>query len=658
MKSLWNDQEASAFLKDPVQLRAYTSRLLGQEPSLVLHGGGNTSVKTKVTNIFGETTDVLYVKGSGWDLATIQPQGFAPVRMDVLMKMAHLEKLSDADMVREQKAAMIDPSAPGPSVEAILHAIIPFKYVDHTHADAVVTLTNTPGGEKKIRDLFGDRVLCLPYVMPGFILARQVFEFTRDIDWKKYKGIVLLNHGVFTFADEAKESYENMIQLITQAEDELARLGAMKAVKTQTAKSILPIEMASLRKEIGKAWGSPVIAKLDTSAEAVGFSSLKNVGDVATRGTVTPDHVIHTKPKPLIVGANIPSDVANYVSEYKKYFTRNNPGNLTCLDPAPRWAVWPEYGVVTFGATVKNAKVIQDVARHTAKAVQWGEALGGWTPLPEPQLFEVEYWELEQAKLKKSAGPKPALQGKVALVTGAASGIGKACVEMLNAQGAAVVALDINPRIQEIFNKPDSQGWICDVTDTKALEKALHKTVEQFGGLDLLVTNAGIFPPGKFIADMPEEDWDRSLNLNLTSHQRLLKACVPFLKLGFDPAVVVIASKNVPAPGPGAAAYSVAKAGLTQLARVAALELAPQGIRVNILHPDAVFDTGIWTEEVLANRAKHYGLSVDEYKRKNLLKTEITSKDVAQLACAMMGPAFAKTTGAQVPIDGGNDRVI
>jgi len=278
-------------------------------------------------------------------------------------------------------------------------------------------------------------------------------------------------------------------------------------------------------------------------------------------------------------------------------------------------------------------------------------------PVSESDLFAVEYWELEQAKLGKG-GSAPLHQGKVALVTGAASGIGKACVEVLQAQGAAVVALDINPAVAEMFDAVQVLGLVCDVTDDAALKAAVEAAVGRFGGLDILISNAGIFPASQKIADMDTESWQKSMALNLTSHQRLLAFCQPYLALGIDPAVVIIASKNVPAPGPGAAAYSVAKAGLTQLGRVAALEMAEQGIRVNILHPNAVFDTAIWTDAVLASRSAHYGLSIEEYKTNNLLSVEVTSRQVGELAAAMAGPLFACTTGAQLPIDGGNERVI
>ena len=656
MISLWNDNEAKRFSDNPLKLRAYTSRLLGNESGLVLHGGGNTSVKAKIKNFFGDTEEVLYIKGSGWDLKTIQTSGFAPVKLKVLKRMAELDRLSDTDMILLQKTAMTDPLAPNPSVEALLHAIIPFKYVDHTHADAVVTITNNEKGERLIRKIYKNRVLIVPYVMSGFILAKKVYEMTRNINWHEVEGIILMNHGIFTFSDNAKASYEQMIHLVSLAENYLQASGAFDSVAKAEAGEDL-FTLAGIRKQVSLAKGSAMIATLDNRPEACGFADLANVESIATRGPLTPDHVIRTKQIPVIIKKDIEKEINGFCSAYENYFQRNTDGHLSCLDPAPRWGVWPQHGIISFGQSVKQANIVSDIAFHTIRAIQWGESLSGWKALPEKDIFDMEYWDLQQAKLRKEDTTR-ILQGKIALVTGAASGIGLACAKALHENGAAVVGLDLNPAITRIFNHPDLVGLTCDISDDQVVKEAIEFTVRSFGGLDILINNAGIFTKSQSIEDMDAETWNRSMEINLSSHQRLLKICIPYLKQGVDPAVIFIASKNVPAPGPGASAYSVAKAGLTQLARVAALELAADGIRVNIIHPDAVFDTGIWTQEVLNERAKHYGLTVEEYKTKNLLKTEVTSKDVAALVCCMAGPAFAKTTGAQVPIDGGNERVI
>lgn len=656
MKSLWNDDEVEGFGDDPLQLRVYTSRLLGREPALVLHGGGNTSVKAEVKNIFGDIEEILYIKGSGGNLATIHASGFTPVRLDMLKRMTMLHRLSDAEMVRLQRSVMTDPNAPDPSIETLLHANIPYKYVDHTHADAVVTITNNKKGKSLIKEIYQDRVLIVPYIKPGFELAKKILEMTHKINWGNFEGLILLHHGLFTYANDARTSYEKMIHLVSLAEDYLQKQGAMDNVAKGKAKEDL-LTLAMIRRQVSRAKGSAVVAKLDKRPEACGFANLPRVKSIAARGPITSDHLIRTGPFPVVLGKQVEKDITAYTLSYESYFNKHSDGEKACLNPAPRWGIWPQYGTIAFGKSVKETTIISDIVRHTLRAVQYGEAIGGWKFLSRKQMFDMEYWDLQQAKLRND-GLLPPLQGKIALVTGAASGIGLACAKMLHEQGAVVIGLDINPDINRMFNQEDLVGVTCDVTDDGAVKEAVEMTVRLFGGLDILIPNAGIFCADQKIEDLDEDTWNKSMEINLHSSQRLLTRCIPYLRQGIDAAVVFISSKNVPAPGPGAAAYSVAKAGQTQLARIAALELGCDGIRVNIVHPNAVYDTALWSAEVLESRACHYGCTVEEYKTRNCLKTEVSSKDVAALVCAMVGPAFAKTTGAQVPIDGGNERVI
>lgn len=660
MLSRWSAEDAQRFASDAtLGLRVYSSQLLGRDADLVLHGGGNTSVKGQQLNVFGESEQVLYVKGSGWDLQSIAAGGFAPVRLQHLQALAALPTLSDTDMMRELRLALLDPAAPTPSVEAILHALVPLRYVDHTHADAVVAISNSPAGEAALREIYGDEVLILPYVMPGFILAKQVHEATRDVDWSRLRGIVLLHHGIITFDDDCKTSYENMIELVSRAEDYLRAQGAWERRATAQYEGVAADfqDLAKLRRQAATRLGRPLLLRWNCSAEAVGFAGLDNVDEVATRGPLTPDHSIHTKPFAALFDAQPSGGLEQYRERYQAYFDGHAAPYHRCLDLLPRVGVWRAKGMLYFAFDAQRLNIVADISAHTVKAVQWGEGLGGWTALPGQDQFDLEYWELEQAKLKRSQSRAP-FEGRVVLVTGAASGIGKACVERFVAQGAAVIALDLNAAVQQVWAVPQVVAIQADVTDEAQMTRALQQGIAHFGGVDILISNAGSFPPSQRLSAMDDVVWERSLTLNLSAHMRLLRKCSPYLANGLDPSVIFIGSKNVPAPGPGAGAYSVAKAGLAQLARVAALELGSEGIRVNTIHPNAVFDTGIWTEEVLAQRAAHYGLSVADYKKQNVLGTTVSANDVAALALAMAGEAFACTTGAQVAVDGGNDRVI
>ena len=659
MKNRWNPTTADLKAAEgELGLRVYSSNLLGQEADLVLHGGGNTSVKGRVADIFGEQVDVLYVKGSGWDLSDIEAPGFPAVRMAHLQRLGELESLSDSDMMRQLRLGLLDPGAPTPSVEAILHALIPHKYVDHSHADAVVTISNTPNGEARLQEIYGDEVLILPYIMPGFILARQVAQATREIDWARLKGIVLMHHGIFTFADEARQSYETMIDLVGRAEEYLQQhAGSCQAQSSCELTVADTVELATLRRAAGELFGGPVLVRADTSPRACGFASLPNADELATRGPLTPDHTIHAKAFAAVFAEDMLAGLQDFVVRYREYFANNAGAQHQCLDSMPRYAVWSGKGLIYLAGNSKRLNIVADITEHTIAAIQNAEALDRWQALPEEDLFAVEYWELEQAKLRTTT-LRPAFEGKVVVVSGAASGIGKACVEQFSGQGACVLALDIAENFENQYKGANILPVRCDVTDREALARAVQRAVIEFGGIDVLVNNAGIFPAPELVESMSESNWERSLAINLSAPMALTRACIPYLKQGFDPAVVFVASKNVPAPGPGAAAYSAAKAGMTQLMRVAALELGAAGIRVNAVHPNAVYDTGLWTEELLAQRAAHYGLSVDEYKTSNVLKREVRSADVAHAVVSLSGTDFACTTGAQVPVDGGNDRVI
>ena len=654
MDSLWNDAEAASFV-GPLAERVYTSRLLGRDHALVLHGGGNTSVKIRERNLFGDEEDILYVKGSGWDLETIEAPGFAPVRLTTALRLAELERLSDAQMVQELRAAMTNPGAPTPSVETLLHASLPYRFVDHTHADALLAITNTADGERRVREIYGDSVVVIPYVMPGFDLARVVAREFPKQSTSDTIGMVLLKHGFFSFAETARAAYERMIELVARAEDYLAGKDAWFVSLPPAAHQPQPTrqELARLRKDVSDVAGAPLVMASQRDERSLAFVQRDDLAEISQHGPATPDHVIRTKRLP-----QLGTDVAAYAEKYRQYFEQHAGPKLQMLDPAPRVILDQQLGVVTLGRTASEAAIAADVYEHTIETVMRATALGGYQALPAKDIFDVEYWDLEQAKLRRGGSP-PVFAGEIVLVTGAASGIGKAAVESFLKRGAAVVGLDINPAITELHCRGDFVGLRCDVTDPGQIEHALDVTAERYGGLDMLVLNAGIFGASRRIDALDLAEWRTVMAINLDANLSLLSSAQPLLKCApRGGRLVVIGSKNVPAPGPGAGSYSASKAALTQLARVAALEWGSEGIRVNVIHPNAVFDTAIWTDDVLAQRAQNYGLTVEQYKKNNVLGVEVTSKDVAELAAEMCGPLFAKTTGAQVPIDGGNDRVI
>jgi rhamnose utilization protein RhaD (predicted bifunctional aldolase and dehydrogenase)/NAD(P)-dependent dehydrogenase (short-subunit alcohol dehydrogenase family) len=657
MQSLWQDAEAAAFAGDLAQ-RVYTSRLLGRDKSLVLHGGGNTSVKIAERNRFGETEMILYVKGSGWDLESIEPEGFSPVRLDHVRRLAGLERLSDPDMVNELVTHMVRAAAPTPSIETILHGCLPFKFVDHTHADAVLAITNTPGGEARIREVYGGAVIVIPYLMPGFDLARRVArEFVRAATAETI-GLVLMKHGIFSFGESARESYERMVDLVGRAEAYLARHRAWDVVTpaAPAPPQVDGLELAELRRRIAAAAGFPLVLRTRTTAQTLAFARHPEIARISQQGPATPDHVIRTKRIPMLG-----EDVDGFVAAYRDYFARHEPHakeRKVMLDPAPRVVLDRRFGLASLGRTARDARIVEELYEHTIEVILRAQALERYEALPVHELFAVEYWDLEQAKLRKAGRPLP-FAGEVAWVTGAASGIGKAAVSSFLARGAAVVGLDRDAGVEALHRRDDYLGVRCDVADETAIADALRRTAQAFGGLDMLLLNAGIFPASHGIAELGTEEWRAAMRVNVDANLLLLRACHGYLKRAPGGGrVVVIGSKNVPAPGPGAAAYSASKAALNQLARIAALEWGGDRIRVNTLHPNAVFDTKLWTDQVLAERARRYGMTVAQYKSNNVLRTEVTSRDVAELAAEMCGPLFAKTTGAQLPVDGGNERVI
>jgi len=684
---------------EDLALRVYTSRLLGGDPRLVLHGGGNTSVKSRVTETTGEITDVLFVKGSGGNLGTIGPQSFPAVRLARLRKVCSLASLTDEQMVMELRGQTIDPSRPQPSVEALLHGLLPGKFVDHTHADALLALTNQPDGAARVRELYGESVLVIPYAMPGFALARAVAEQwdARVAAGKTPALLVLDKHGVFTWGETAEESYERMIAAVTKAEELLARgrHGAPHTVRTyeRTAagdgdddRLAERARLASaLRGELRKRSDLPWISAWRTSDVLLEITSRPELAGLASKGCATPDHVIRAKPRPLLLGElPLSDDVAalraalgaaldEYAAEYGAYFERCKAirkSDPIALDPWPRVVLVPGHGVLALGKSRKDAAIAADIAEHTAAIVLDAAALGSYEPAAELDLFDVEHWSLEQAKLtRKDDGTAldapqtlafgAGFEGKVALVTGAASGIGFATACSFLRAGAHVCLTDRDASLLESVAAPlekQHPGRVLalglDVTSFEESERAVLRTVVRFGGIDLVVSNAGSASEGKLHTEAGDRALRASLELNLLGHQNVVRAAAnAMIDQGAGGVLLFNASKSAFNQGPDFGPYAIPKTALLALMRQYAIDLAPHGIRTGAVNADRI-RTALFTPAFVEARAKARNVGVDEYFKANLLRRETTAEDVAG-AFVYLAAAEA-TTGCVITVDGGN----
>jgi rhamnose utilization protein RhaD (predicted bifunctional aldolase and dehydrogenase)/NAD(P)-dependent dehydrogenase (short-subunit alcohol dehydrogenase family) len=641
--------------RDGLDALVSVSRSLGSDPELVLHGGGNTSLKVDWVDATGAVVPALLIKASGHDLSDLDVAGLAPLRLDRLHSLLPPVRLDERSAWNELRCAALDADAPDPSVETLVHALIPHRAVLHTHADALLTITNTPDGEERIRGILRDRVVVVRYAMPGPELVAACAEAWERESHAETLGIVVLQHGVFAVGDDpvhARERHDTIL-------DEIRAALRERAVTTTPAPRRpgpeRQLHLARLRRDICAVAGHALVTVAHGDDEARSLAGGR-AASALTRGPITPDHAIWTKAFPA-TGPDVEVFSAAYQHYLDTYRHRVGPHALL-VDTAPRVVLDGDLGIVGAGRTAHEARAAAEITRHALRVAEAAEDLSSYAPAELHHVFDLEHWGPQQAKLRRSARGG-ALSGRVAVVTGAASGIGRACAEELLAEGAAVVGWDLAEHVPETFSGPAWLGLRVDVTDEHAVAHALEVGIEAFGGLDVLIVSAGVFPRSEQIADLTADDWRRTMAVNVDSVAMLYQQAAPLLRLavgGGD--VVVVASKNVIAPGRGAAAYSASKAALTQLSRVAALEWAAEGIRVNMVHPDAVFDTGLWTAELLETRAAHYGLSVEDYKRRNLLRTEVTSRTVARMVRAMADGTFVATTGAQVAVDGGSERTL
>jgi rhamnose utilization protein RhaD (predicted bifunctional aldolase and dehydrogenase)/NAD(P)-dependent dehydrogenase (short-subunit alcohol dehydrogenase family) len=661
LRSRWSAAEARrwAHASAPAALGAcvYASRLVGADATLAAAGGGNSSVKATLRDAHGRPLEALFVKASGAALATVSAASFTPLARAPLAALAALPALDDAALARELLRLRLDPEAPPPSVETLLHALLPHRYVLHAHPDALLAVLDSRHGDRLAAELYGGDCLVVPYASPGFPLAAAVGRLWRAAGERVrgWRGIVLLRHGLVTFADDAQESYETLLALVARAARRLPRRPPAVATRRRPAEW-QDEDVARLRRELSRSAGRPLCLARRDDRELLALLDRADLTRLVRRGPLAADHATRTRRRPLVLRRpqEIERGVAAFVDGYRRESERLARGRESdSLDPSPRVVLVPGTGLFAAGRTSAEAAAAAEIWVHTAWALPRAEALGGYRPPAPRDVFALESWPLQRAKLARAE--LAPLAGRVALVTGAAAGIGRASAAALLAHGAAVVGLDLAPC--ELAG--EFVGVRGDARSRRAVARAIETAVRRHGGLDIVVANAGIFFAGPRIGELTDADWRRTMAINLDAQLTLLRAAAPLLALApAGGAAVVVGSKNVAAPGRGAAAYSASKAALTQLARVAALEWAADGIRVNVVHPDAVFDTGVWTPARLAERARSYGLTVAEYRRRNLLGREVTAADVGAVVAALAGDLFAKTTGAQIPIDGGNERVI
>jgi rhamnose utilization protein RhaD (predicted bifunctional aldolase and dehydrogenase)/NAD(P)-dependent dehydrogenase (short-subunit alcohol dehydrogenase family) len=694
MENYFNEKEARAAIEKypsfppELALRIYTSRLIGGDNNLVLYGGGNTSVKLRQKNIVSEETDILFVKASGWDLAAIEPQGFAGLNLEPLRKLRRLESLADEEMDNQLKINKIAAAAPDPSVEALVHAFLPHKFVDHTHADAVLTLTNQKRAEELIQDALGPTAAVVPYVMSGLPLARAVVEaFERNSD---VRGVVVLHHGIFTFAEDAKTSYASMIDFVTAAEAFIReRIGSKplfsipKGVRPivdigKTLARLAPVVRGACARSSADGKAQHFIVESRASREIADASLSEEAEEICASGVLTPDHVILTKNRMAYLGS-VPDDVGlkavvetaveSYKESYLKYFREHADSaglKPPMSDPFPRVFLASGVGLLALGRTRNEAVAAADIAEHTVHVKLEAGAVGGYEPIAEAHVFDMEYWPLQQKKLQKLAVPP--LQGRIALITGAGGAIGLGVADRLLDAGAVVVLSDIAQHrldnVHDTLAGKYESGRIeilaLDVTDYGAVEEAFSEACRRLGGIDVLVPNAGIAHVAK-IEDLEPAKFEKVVAVNLMGTFNVIKASIPvFRRQGSGGNIVVVSSKNVFDPGAAFGAYSASKAGAHQISKIAALELAELGVRVNMVNPDAVFgdervSSQLW-DLIGPERMKSRGLDAEGlreyYRQRNLLKERVLGEHVGN-AVVFFATNQTPTTGATLPIDGG-----
>ncbi|HEX4520520.1 MAG TPA: bifunctional aldolase/short-chain dehydrogenase [Gaiellaceae bacterium] len=674
--NLWDPSSTSG--TDELEALVYRSNLLASDRSIVNFGGGNTSVKVRLPDHAGRETTVLWVKGSGSDLATIDARGFAGLRLDEILPLVERDAMSDEEMVAYLARCQLEPSMPRPSIETLLHAFVPHPHVDHTHPDAIGSIVGAADGERVARDCFGADAVWIPYIRPGFALSKLVAEAVEA--HPEAKLVLLAKHGLVTWGETAAESYAATLEAINRAAAFVEEQGRgteafggpiRPAFPEEARRALLAEVLPALRGAVGI--DGPRILHLDASPEVLEFVTGRAAPELSQVGAACPDHLVHTKRRPVFVAFDphrddaaalkqrLLDEVAGFQECERSYVERYRAEGDELRDPSPRVILIEGVGLVGIGRTLKAAKLARDLYLRAIAVMRGASALGGFVSLDDEESFGIEYWPLELYKL--SLAPPPGeFQGAVVLITGGAGGIGSAAAQEFASAGACVVVTDIDlegaGRVAADIGEV-AVGVHADVTDEGSVTAAYRDAALAFGGVDIVVSNAGIASSAP-ITETSVELWDRNNDILARGYFLVAREAARMLvEQGTGGSIVFVGSKNALAPGKGAAAYSAAKAAELHLARCLAEELGPHGIRVNTVNPDAVLEgSRIWDSSWREERARAYGIDAGEleafYRDRTTLKVNVLPADIAAAILFFASPRRSgKSTGNILNVDGG-----
>ena len=680
VKNLWNSNDSD--VETGLGELVYRSNLIGQDRSVANWGGGNTSTKTIEKDFKGNDVEVMWVKGSGSDLATMKAENFTGLNLEDIKPIMEKEDMSDEEMVNYLGHCMIDSSHPRSSIETLLHAFLPYKHVDHTHPDAIISIACADNGKEIADEIYGDRFVWVPYIRPGFKLSKMIAEGVKNNP--KAELVIMEKHGLVTWGETSKESYDQTISIIQEAEDYIENkakghtlFGGQKYEtlsedeRKETLAQIMPIVRGQVSVD------KKMIVTYDDSEDVLSFINSHNAKELSQVGAACPDHLVHTKRAPLYVEWDpttkdidqlkelIKTSIASFKEEYIAYFDRNKSEGDQIAETAPRVLLIPGIGMINTGKSWSAANVSESLYHRAISVMRGSTVLGHFVSLNEAESFAVEYWPLELYKL--SLAPKEAeFSRQVAFVTGGAGGIGSATCERLLSEGAHVIVADINlegaqdlaAEINERYGQNRAAAVGMDVTKEEQVQAAIQASILHYGGLDIIVNNAGLASSSPF-EETTIDNWNLNMGVLVTGYFLVARESFKLMKeQEIGGSMVFVGSKNSIYAGKNAAAYSTAKAAEVHLARTIAADGGQHGIRVNSVLPDAVIrGSKIWDSNWKEERASSYGIDADEleehYRKRTILNVNILPQDIAESIAFLSSSKAAKTTGCMVTVDGG-----